>query len=306
MKKLLLMITGGLLAASSVLAQTNSDDSGNKPTATDNGYTFAFNTPFGVQATNEQVNCVNTGSGGTIPWFATTGYTIDMAGATGAINVQGAVGRGYWTHWKFTSGNCATDAISFPGTGDVVVKIRAKSDVAGTPLFVDLNTTIGSGPSAMLEITNANKTITLGTTYAVYTVTFTNADFTAAPSGYTRSSVEGVSFHLGNEGTAAYNINIDWITVGDALSLGTNDASVDNSLINVFPNPAKDQVNVDLSLLNGKEATVKVINALGGVVVEEVTSANSYPVSVANLEKGIYMIQVTSGNRVSNKKVVVE
>jgi len=113
--------------------------------------------------------------------------------------------------------------------------------------------------------------------------------------------------------TFAGTVNVDLIEVGDAIGAtppgGGATAvteAVNNSLISVYPNPAKDQISVDLTSLNASDATVKIMNASGFVVYEGKASNSVESINTSSYNKGIYMVQVSSGNSVSNKKIVIE
>lgn len=74
------------------------------------------------------------------------------------------------------------------------------------------------------------------------------------------------------------------------------------NLMNVFPNPAKDIVNVELAELS----QVRILDITGKILVEKTVKAgrNSIPL---NLKSGIYLLQVAGQNKsVSTTKLLVE
>ncbi len=77
-----------------------------------------------------------------------------------------------------------------------------------------------------------------------------------------------------------------------------------NDLIKIYPNPAKTEVNIN----SEKELTSIQILDLNGKVVARKDADNSriHTISVANLPKGIYMIQTIGKEFTSNKKVIIE
>ncbi|MDF2456972.1 MAG: Secretion system C-terminal sorting domain [Cytophagaceae bacterium] len=119
---------------------------------------------------------------------------------------------------------------------------------------------------------------------------------------------------------AAGTYKIDYIYVGTATAstaptpptdCGTvtanNNANVVNDQVSVFPNPAKGAFTVDMTAMNNAEsAFVKVLNANGNIVKEFTTNNATPSVITEGLVKGIYLVQVTSGNKIATKKVVVE
>lgn len=85
-----------------------------------------------------------------------------------------------------------------------------------------------------------------------------------------------------------------------ALSTEEN-KSMETSEITLYPNPNNGQFQLDLPT---ESANVAIYNTLGKLVLNKEVSDNE----VINLEgagKGIYMMVITSGNKVSSKKVIV-
>ncbi len=106
-------------------------------------------------------------------------------------------------------------------------------------------------------------------------------------------------------------LTISSIKIGDAVTTSVptanQNANVVNDQVSLFPNPAKGSFNVDMTAMNNADAaTIKVMNANGVIVKELSSNSNSELVSTEGLNKGIYMVQVTSGNKIATKKVVVE
>jgi hypothetical protein len=286
MKKLLLTLVAGLFVSVAAFSQTHSDISGNKITTSGKGYLYQF---AGSLTNQCQPNDLD--------WFAGS-YDWNMGTTAGTIVLsEPAANPDTWVHTKFSHPDCGSPRQTIDLTGGFTIRIKAKSDVAGTVLFATVNSTVSSA----LAVADETKTQTIANanTYQLLTYTFASTDFATLDPAV----IEGLSLSIG--GDNATNITIDWITIGDAVS-GVDKAIVDNSLISVYPNPAKDQISVNLSAITGQDITVKVVNVYGEVVKEEAASGSIHNLSVANLEKGVYMIQVASGNKVSNKKIVVE
>ncbi len=106
-------------------------------------------------------------------------------------------------------------------------------------------------------------------------------------------------YAAGNAGTAI--LTMDNLKVGACVTATTT--AIDNSLISVYPNPAKEQITIDLSSLNNPaDASVKIMNSNGMLVYE----GNATTINTSSFNKGIYLVQVSEGNKVSNKKVVIE
>lgn len=151
-----------------------------------------------------------------------------------------------------------------------------------------------------------------GSVIKTFTATTTEQDFILDYSGDADFGT-----WAGRTGIDMYGIQV---TAGDGVEIqvssivfgcttcGTSNnssANVVNDQVNLFPNPAKGSFNVDITAMNVESALVKVMNS-NGIVVKEFNAVNTTEVSTEGLVKGIYMVQVTSGNKVANKKVVVE
>jgi hypothetical protein len=78
--------------------------------------------------------------------------------------------------------------------------------------------------------------------------------------------------------------------------------------LNVFPNPAHDQLNILLPT-GGDIYKVKLTNVVGSVVYEEKTvkgGKETLSINLTNKAKGIYFLTVESNNGKAIKKIVIE
>lgn len=80
---------------------------------------------------------------------------------------------------------------------------------------------------------------------------------------------------------------------------------------NVFPNPARDIVNLQYEIQDKEEVSVSLINLYGQVLQE--TKPNALPntqneaiISVADLAKGVYFVRLQVGERIETRRLVVE
>ena len=70
----------------------------------------------------------------------------------------------------------------------------------------------------------------------------------------------------------------------------------------VYPNPVTSVLNVNLSSVAGKNATISVVNALGQVI--KTIPATATQINVANLPAGVYSLKVASENGTAVKRFV--
>jgi hypothetical protein len=96
--------------------------------------------------------------------------------------------------------------------------------------------------------------------------------------------------------------NQSYALVG-SCELGNESFTSDNS-ISIYPNPTSD--NLYFSTTNGNPVEKAVLYDISGRVVKEFSTVSNSQISVAGLAKGVYMVQMFSGNTTQTAKVVVE
>jgi len=76
----------------------------------------------------------------------------------------------------------------------------------------------------------------------------------------------------------------------------------------VYPNPATEKVNINLTNETSEKVSVIVINNLGQVVksVELSGMEINYSLNTADLPKGMYHITTSIGDRSSTKKLIIQ
>lgn len=87
----------------------------------------------------------------------------------------------------------------------------------------------------------------------------------------------------------------------------TDVAEYNNPSFNIYPNPAKEIVNLDIENLNGK-VIVEVYNVLGEKVIsltEDAVNGLKSQINVSNLSNGQYIIKATTGERVLTKNMMI-
>ncbi|MES2763421.1 MAG: T9SS type A sorting domain-containing protein [Bacteroidota bacterium] len=98
------------------------------------------------------------------------------------------------------------------------------------------------------------------------------------------------------------------IRVNNFVITGINDFNMD-ATFTIFPNPAKDFINVKLNNQNKNECKIEIINSIGQIT--ETLSLGNDPeisnnISISNLSSGIYFIKTTLGDKSSVRKLIKE
>ncbi|WP_178989174.1 DUF7619 domain-containing protein [Winogradskyella schleiferi] len=74
----------------------------------------------------------------------------------------------------------------------------------------------------------------------------------------------------------------------------------------LFPNPAKDEVKIQLSNTNFGTGKINIYNIQGKVILKDIKfSENSSTLNISNIESGLYFVELTLGNRAMVQKLIV-
>lgn len=80
--------------------------------------------------------------------------------------------------------------------------------------------------------------------------------------------------------------------------------------LNVYPNPATNYVNIDFSLAEAKKITMKLMDMTGKVLkqdaVEGIEGANQQRMDIEGVSKGLYLLEISTQNGKSVRKIAVQ
>ena len=78
-------------------------------------------------------------------------------------------------------------------------------------------------------------------------------------------------------------------------------------LLNISPNPANTEINVNINPKTEAEWTVKMFNRLGQTVYVQKGASNQFlTIDAAPLINGLYIVQYASGGMVRTEKVMIQ
>ena len=98
------------------------------------------------------------------------------------------------------------------------------------------------------------------------------------------------------------DVFISQLTVGN--SLGVNNNLLENKVITVYPNPARNHINLS-SKKNLVNAKLKIISIIGQTVLEKQNlSGTDFSLDVTSLNQGMYLIQLINDNEIYNLKLI--
>jgi hypothetical protein len=125
---------------------------------------------------------------------------------------------------------------------------------------------------------------------------------------------EPVYFSIGNKGYIGlgYHYGISyyndfWEYTPDSTT-GVADFEFENSKVTVYPNPAKDFINISIPETENKNLEITIIDALGRSVYKtqyEINNTKSeIKINLSNFLNGIYFVEVTNGKEKAIKKFI--
>lgn len=100
---------------------------------------------------------------------------------------------------------------------------------------------------------------------------------------------------------------VDVVTLKFPTSItGINSVANETAIMNIYPNPAKDNLTITISDESLIGSTVKIINIMGAIVSEEKIISLSQQFNLSNLSNGIYMVNFSNGKESFSKKIIIE
>ncbi|SFW88938.1 reprolysin-like metallopeptidase [Chitinophaga sancti] len=309
---------------SSAQFTTISTDSCNVPTAltsssvTATGATVSWTAASGAVSYSVDYK-LNTSSTWTSAATATSATSVTLSGLTAAslydwrVRTNCASGSGSYIAAQFTtltaSGCANTLDNSTNGTLSGAATIPFNTDVTG------LISPSGDVDYYKFVITTSGTvTITLGTLPGDYDLKLFNSSGTqqaiSQASGTTSESISGTisagtyyaqvyGYNGANSATSCYTLRV---ALGTATRSGAISGDLDK--IQIYPNPAKNVVNVNLAGVKGK-SEVSMYDVNGRQVLRREVSAVNAQLDISTLPTGVYIIKVKNGiTEVSTTKII--
>jgi hypothetical protein len=116
----------------------------------------------------------------------------------------------------------------------------------------------------------------------------------------------------GNSSAAGTYVFPATLTVQESATDGISNIVPVNTSFSVFPNPAKEQINIAYSLKNAANVEVNMFSMDGrkvSTLLNSMVSEGNHTQNVmlpANVSRGIYLIQLTSNGQSTVQRIVVE
>ena len=119
------------------------------------------------------------------------------------------------------------------------------------------------------------------------------------------SSYSGFNNQLFSSPTIIENSN----SVSSTCTLSTtiDEETIGEEAIFVYPNPAKEFINVEFSGLNDENISIEIIDVFGKVVQKENRKNENemFNLNISSLDAGYYLLKISSGYSVIQKKIII-
>ena len=119
------------------------------------------------------------------------------------------------------------------------------------------------------------------------------------------SSYSGFNNQLFSSPTIIENSN----SVSSTCTLSTtiDEETIGEETIFVYPNPAKEFINIEFSGLSDENISIEIIDVFGKVVQKENRKNENgiFNLNVRSLAAGYYLLKISSGNSVIQKKIII-
>jgi hypothetical protein len=212
---------------------------------------------------------------------ANTASYATVFGTTASNAVAGSVSAPPITG-SFT-GTCTVVA---DGDGVLALPTRTFSSVMRIKTTQDLALTTGVGSGTLTQVT-----------YDYYSGLAKYPLFTISTS-------TAVIPFAGTSTQTVVSINSDY------QAIGVNELSKDQVSLNVFPNPAKNNLTVSFNNEKGETVSCEFVNAIGQTVRKENLTNDkgviNHNLNISDLQSGVYFVKVSVGSKTSVKKLTIQ
>lgn len=105
------------------------------------------------------------------------------------------------------------------------------------------------------------------------------------------------------------DINIYQGSTSDDVVVGLDEITTEIALLNVYPNPAEDVLNVNFSLPVNEKINISIVNTTGQKLLQKSINGNSgnniVVVNTDSISAGVYFVKVSNSNGISTLKKIV-
>jgi len=95
-----------------------------------------------------------------------------------------------------------------------------------------------------------------------------------------------------------------------SVSDGMNEKERDRLIKSIYPNPANDQINIELNIIGNETAEISIVNTLGKTLISKnyntLVGLNNIKLDLENFAEGIYFVKIVIGNKSYMKPIIIK
>jgi hypothetical protein len=96
------------------------------------------------------------------------------------------------------------------------------------------------------------------------------------------------------------------ITICKVVATTLSNENFDSIIFNVYPNPTKGLINIDLSKGSDSKSKMLITDALGRIVMSQDLAQGNNSIDLSSYQKGVYIINVQSDGLTQTKKIILQ
>lgn len=200
--------------------------------------------------------------------------------------------------------------------GQVAVSVQGQNECGNGPASPALNVTVNALPA---PVANGIATVCKNQEMSYSTAANNGSSYVWAVTGGTLTSGQGsnqVTVLWGNPGTGTVSVTetsaANCIGISPLLAVAVNECTgisvAGAGALNVYPNPASDQLNVMLNAEFKLPADISIYNSMGQQVQHyssvKVSDAQALKIDITNLKPGVYTLRIENENQILNRLFV--
>jgi hypothetical protein len=108
-----------------------------------------------------------------------------------------------------------------------------------------------------------------------------------------------------NDANCSIN-NVGSLFITQASDVGINEINADSNTIAVYPNPATNNITIDVSATLNMPATIEILNIQGQLIKTIVTNSNKTDIDISAFPSGMYFVKVKTEKRTEVRKFMKE
>lgn len=208
-----------------------------------------------------------------------------------------------FTYTVVCKNNSATDTI-FP-TDTFGIQILA---VGGSQTIFAIPNTTSIALRVIGRTVNPGDTVHMTGGYNVGLRVNTSGNINFVVSSEVLNRMPGIGLNRETTTTITNNTKTKSIVWYNFQGWGVNVNEIENNLFSVYPNPAKDLLNIQTNISNIDAPTsIQLIDLTGKVVLSEniVNFNGKASLNTSSLSKGIYVIKLINGTQIHTSKVTI-